>query len=50
LDGSVARKKINQKIFLEMSVEELYVLDVLEEASAAKHEILPKKSKLRYQK
>jgi hypothetical protein len=34
-----------------MDNEELYVPDeVLEEASAARHQMLPKKSKLRYQK
>jgi hypothetical protein len=34
-----------------MYVEELYVPDdVLEEASAARYQMLPKKSKLRYQK
>jgi hypothetical protein len=35
---------------VEMDDEELYVSgDVLEEASAARYQMLPKKSKLRYQ-
>jgi hypothetical protein len=34
-----------------MDVEELYVSDdILEEASAAKYQMVPTKSKLRYQK
>jgi hypothetical protein len=36
---------------VEINDEELYVPDeVLEEASAARYQMLPKKSKLRYQK
>jgi hypothetical protein len=36
---------------VEMDDEEVYVADdVLEEASAARYQMLPKKSKLRYQK
>jgi hypothetical protein len=33
-----------------MDVEEFYVPDVLEEARAAKYQMVPTKSKLRYQK
>jgi hypothetical protein len=35
---------------VEMDDEELNVLDVLEEASVARYQMLPTKSKLRYQK
>jgi hypothetical protein len=45
LDGSVVVK------IVEMDNEELYVPeDVLEEASAARYQMLPKKSKLHHQK
>jgi hypothetical protein len=37
-------------VVVEMDDEELNVLDVLEEASVARYQMLPTKSKLRYQK
>jgi hypothetical protein len=54
LVGSIAIEKsgcVQVVEFVEMDDEELYVPDdVLEEARAARYQVLSKKSKLRYQK